>query len=130
MSAEHVVNVAQGCDYRWHASGFPGHEASVQHRCAACLSAVDVLSNSYLVTLRVCLGHDVCTMHVSQSMFVGDLDYLEEVDLLVLGLPSAAHSVMKKCIQTGLCKPPAVFECHMAVLEVLKHQFRCDGLIT
>ena len=50
-------------------------------------------------------------------MFVGDLNYLEEVDLLVLALLSAAHSVMKKCIQTGLCRPPAVLECDMAILK-------------
>ncbi len=40
----------------------------------------------------------------------GDLNYLEDADLLALKLPGLAHSVMTRCIQTGLCRPPIVLE--------------------
>lgn len=49
---------------------------------------------------------------------VDDLDYLEEVDLLALGLPSVAHDVMVKGIQKGLCKPPIVLDFGAAVQDL------------
>lgn len=48
-------------------------------------------------------------------MFTGDLDYLEEADLLELRLPRAAKDVMLTCIQRGMCRPPIALECHAAI---------------
>ena len=54
-------------------------------------------------------------MLYSAGLFAGDLTYLMEDDLSTLCLPKAAHDVMLKCMQLGLCTPPIALELETAI---------------
>ena len=40
----------------------------------------------------------------------GDLDYLEQLDVLKLKLPNLAEEVMLQCIKQGVCRPPLALD--------------------